>query len=329
MSNDFFDQVETELVTAARRRARRRIRFGGPLVLAGAVVVAGGALAATGQFELGSPDPPVRHSPEAAGRGIGVPQPGTSRLLAVRTSDPAGGPPWGIRVFRSSRAYPCAQYGRVVGGRLVRIGRDGKAHELALHCLGSSSPGHFGNTSVAGRNLVYGFVGRRARRVIIAPSLVLPVRDGAYLAVYDHGFRSLPAITVVLDDGSRHAQGPSAPPIPGLQPTHRPVPPPVEPQPIETSARTIGPDGSLLVTFRAPLAIRDVRAFYRAEANGPHAKHCAGRVLAATDRNYERGELVHLRLNREESRLWCLGSFRGRVSIGIGRTVGRFSLTVR
>jgi hypothetical protein len=291
------------------------------------VLVAGGALAATGQIELGSPDPPARHSPEAAGRGLGVPQPGTSRLLAVRTADPAGGPPWGIRVFRSSRGYRCAQYGRVVGGRLVRIGRDGKAHELALHCRGSANLGTFGNTA----RLYYGYVGPRARQVIFEGSkrVELPVRDGAYLAVYRHALRHPPRITVVLDDGSRHEQSPSAPPIPGSLPPRRPRPPRVKHEPIETSARTIGPDGSVLVTFKAPLAIRDGRTFYRAEANGPHHDGCAGRLIAFTDRNYARGEPVHLRLRRQYDRPWCRGAFRGRVSIGGRSTVGTFFLTVR
>jgi hypothetical protein len=327
MSVDFFDRVETELTAAAARRVRRRFRLGGPLALTGAVVVAGAALAASGQIELGSPDPAVRHSPEAAGRGLGVPQPGTSRLLGVRTADPRGGPPWGIRVYRSSRGYRCAQYGRVVGGRLVRIGRDGKAHELALHCMGNAAPGSFGN----GSRLFYGYVGSRARQVIFERPgrLVLPVRDGAYLAVYAHPLRRRPRITVVLDDGSRHLQRPSAPPIPGSVSPRRPLPPPVEQEPVAASARKISPDGSVLVTFKAPLAIRDARTFYRAEANGPHGKHCAGRLLAATDRNYAPGDLVRLRLIRQTDRPWCRGSFRGRVSISGSRTVGRFALTVR
>jgi hypothetical protein len=326
MSIDFFDRVETELTAAAERRLRRRIRLGGPLALTGVVVVAGAALAATGQIELGSPEAPVRHSPEAAGRGIGVPQPATSRLLGVRTADPKGGPPWGIRVYRSSRGYYCAQYGRVVTGRLVRIGRDGKAHQIALHCMGDSAPGSFGNTG----RLLFGYPGPRARRVIITPpGTVLPVRDGAYLAVLVHGLRRPPRITVVLDDGSRHSQGPGAPPIPGSLAPRRPAPPRVEQQPIHTSARTIGPDGSVLVTFNAPLAIRDARDFYRAEANGPHAEACAGRLLAATNRNYDRGDVVQLRLTRQMDRPWCRGSFRGRVSIDGRRTVGLFSLRVR
>jgi hypothetical protein len=321
----FFDGLENELISAAERRVRRRLRFGGTFAVAGAVLVAGGALAATGQIELGSPDPPARHSPEAADRGLGVPQPGTSRLLGVRTADPLGGPPWGIRVYRSSRGYPCAQYGRVVAGRLVRIGRDGKAHELALHCRGHSNPGSFGNRG----RLVYGYVGPRARQVIFEKTpgrLVLPVRDGAYLAVFAHPLRRRPRITVVLENGSRHAQRPSAPPIPGALSPRRPLPPRVEPRPVHTSASVIGPDGSLLVTFKAPLAIRDARVFYRAEANGPHANRCAGRVLAWTNRNYDRGDVVRLRL---ETGTWCRGSFRGRVSIALRRTVGRFSLTVR
>jgi hypothetical protein len=330
----FFDGVERELLAAATRRARRRLRLGSAFAVAGAVVAAGGALAATGQIQLGSPDPPVRHSPEAAERGIGVPQPGSSRLLGVRTPDPAGGPPWGIRVFRSSRGYRCAQYGHVVGGRLVRIGRDGKAHELALHCRGNANPGAFG---YSGR-FFYGYPGLRARRVIFEKTpgrVVLPVRDGAYLAVFGHPVPRRPRITVVLEDGTRARQSPSAPPIPGSLPPRRPLPPSVEKRPIRTSARTIGPREALLVTFKAPLAIRDGGTFYSAEANGRHAPGCAGRVLAATDLNYRRGAEVRLLL-RLPNRLtgsghlpWCRGSFRGRVSLNGRRTVGTFALTVR
>jgi hypothetical protein len=230
----------------------------------------------------------------------------------VRTADPRGGPPWGIRVYRSSRGYYCAQYGRVVDGRLVRIGRDGQAHELALHCLGDSAPGSFGYTG----RLYFGYPGRRARRVIITPpGRTLPVRDGAYLGVFAHPLRTRPRITVV---GGVEVSPPRPPP-----------PPRVEQQPIRTSARTIGPDGAVLVTFRAPLAIRDARTFYRAEANGPHGETCAGRLLAATNRNYAPGDLVHLRLIRQTDRPWCRGSFRGRVSISGSRTVGRFALIVR
>jgi hypothetical protein len=318
----FFDDLENELVAAARRRARRRFRLGGGLAVAGAAVVAGGALAATGQIELGSPDPPVRHSPEAAGRGIGVPRAESSRLLGVRTTDPRGGPPWGIRVFTSSRGYRCAQYGRVVDGRLVRIGRDGKAHELALHCRGDSYPGSFG---YSGR-LLYGYPGPRARQVVLSPGHVtLQVRDGAYLAVLEHEPHPEPRITVVLADGSRHAEAPGAPPIPGTL-VPRPPAPQVKPGPIRTSARNIAPDGSLLVEFRAPASIHDLRTFYRAEANGPHGDHCSGRVLAATTRSYERGEVVRLRLGGQLT--WCRGRFRGRVTVGLHSVVGTFPLTV-
>src|SRR4051812_50172448 len=101
----FFDALDAELTEAARRRARRRFRVGTSLAVAGAVAAAGGALAATGQIELGDPDPPVRHSPEAATRGIGVPQPRTARLLAIRTADPRGGAPRGLRRFPSSPGH--------------------------------------------------------------------------------------------------------------------------------------------------------------------------------------------------------------------------------
>jgi hypothetical protein len=48
-------------------------------------------------------------------------------VLALRVPDPAGGPPWGLRVVRTTRGATCVQAGRVVGGRLGVLGRDGVA----------------------------------------------------------------------------------------------------------------------------------------------------------------------------------------------------------
>ncbi len=119
-------QLERDLVRAARRQARRRRarRLRRPsrglvIAFAALLVAAGGALAASGIL-FGSGE----HERQPAGIE-GPPRPGTQHLLAVRTADPAGGPPWGIRAYRTTRGRECLQVGRVLAGRLGVLGIDG------------------------------------------------------------------------------------------------------------------------------------------------------------------------------------------------------------
>ena len=51
----------------------------------------------------------------------------SARLLPLRVEDPAGGPPWGLRIVRTSRKLTCVQVGRVVDGQLGVLGQDGVA----------------------------------------------------------------------------------------------------------------------------------------------------------------------------------------------------------
>ncbi len=52
--------------------------------------------------------------------------PGSVQLMSLRAPDPEGGLPWGIAIARSKDGNLfCSQVGRVQGGRLGVIGRDG------------------------------------------------------------------------------------------------------------------------------------------------------------------------------------------------------------
>jgi len=80
------------------------------------------ALLATAVIALagsGGPAPPGPPAPEEGVRVV------SARLLSVRAADPQGGPPWGMRVIKTTRGWTCAQVGRVEGGRLVELGLDG------------------------------------------------------------------------------------------------------------------------------------------------------------------------------------------------------------
>jgi hypothetical protein len=118
-------------------RSRRRVRLGELgsarrlrlLVLALGCVLATAtiALAATGVILTGAPVRP--EGPLNPSAGEGVPAPGASQLLALRVPDPEGGPPWGMRIVRTTRGEVCEQIGRVQGGQLGELGIDGVFHD--------------------------------------------------------------------------------------------------------------------------------------------------------------------------------------------------------
>lgn len=119
---------------------RRRVPALGALLAAG-VVLTGGALAAAGVIQVGAPlgSPAPKVDPH---RGDGAPIPSSSRVLALRVPDPAGGPPWGLRVIKTTRGATCVQAGRVVDGRLGVLGRDGVAGDDGkFHPLLRGTPG--------------------------------------------------------------------------------------------------------------------------------------------------------------------------------------------
>lgn len=128
--SDYFDHVERGLREAMGRRAhmawyaRLRPRPTRPVAVAVACLIAtGSALAATGAFQTGEAVGPEVPGVPAANEG--VPIPASLALLSLRVADPAGGPPWGLRELRTTRGLMCVQVGRVVGGRLGVLGRDG------------------------------------------------------------------------------------------------------------------------------------------------------------------------------------------------------------
>ena len=102
---------------------RLRLRHSRALlvVLAG-LIVAGPALAAVSLLHSGSQlGPAVPPSPT---KFDGAAIPSGVRLLQIRVSDPQGGPPWGMRMIRTTRGLLCVQVGRVAFGTIGALGRD-------------------------------------------------------------------------------------------------------------------------------------------------------------------------------------------------------------
>ena len=146
-------QVRSQLHEAAGRRALNRTRRHGPfgrggqrrgwhrtplISLAVGLGLAGAAFA-SGVIQFGSPAP---KSPvglfAAPTTGDGALTPGSVRMLPISTPDPAGGAPWGIREFSTSRGLGCIEVARLAGGKLVALGQDnafgndGRFHELSV-----------------------------------------------------------------------------------------------------------------------------------------------------------------------------------------------------
>ncbi len=92
------------------------------LVVLGALTLAAAAWGAA-RLLSGAPVPPtsVVAKPTV---GIGAPIRSNIRALRFHAADPAGGPPWGMRVIYTTRGLACLQGGRLVGGQLGALGID-------------------------------------------------------------------------------------------------------------------------------------------------------------------------------------------------------------
>ena len=155
--SDYFDHVERSLREAVRRRrhlpwhTRLLARSPRPALVAAVVVLGGGtALAATGVLQTGAPVSSEVHATPYAGEGTVIAS--SVRVLPLRVADPQGGPPWGVRVARTSRGLVCLQIGRVVSGRVGALGRDGAFHDDgAFHPLASGYLSGLGCATEDGR----------------------------------------------------------------------------------------------------------------------------------------------------------------------------------
>ena len=135
-----FDELEERLVASVRAGAIdlaeqptpnapqvRRWRRAPLIACIVGLAVAGGALAATGVLPIGSPldEPPVPILPG----GSPVLVEGQTRVLPLRVADPAGGPPWALRIFRTDRGASCLQVGQAYRGRFGTVTADAAGTE--------------------------------------------------------------------------------------------------------------------------------------------------------------------------------------------------------
>jgi hypothetical protein len=117
--------IETPVSIKSARPRRWSARRGSAVLLiaVGLLALTAVAFAASRLIQTGAAVKPEEHFSSDAGAGVAIPK--TEDLLGIAAPDPAGGPPWTMRVYNTSRGLGCVQVGRLVGGRIGVLGQDG------------------------------------------------------------------------------------------------------------------------------------------------------------------------------------------------------------
>ncbi|MEA2445803.1 MAG: hypothetical protein QOJ12_3095, partial [Thermoleophilales bacterium] len=222
--SDYFAVLEQDLVDAARRRSavrplrRRPPRRSFLLAAALALLVAGSAMAGTLYILRGDPIPAPAERDAGASQTI---EPGSSHVLPQRADDPAGGPPFALRLSRSRTGFVCSTVGQVGGGDFGLVGldrrfrpfdegvvdscgqrRDNAATLIGARVLDARPPGNIRTvvSGVAGPQLRQAFiqVGGDQRRLTSGP-------DGTFITVV-RGYPEDLGIRVVLRFADGHEE---------------------------------------------------------------------------------------------------------------------------
>lgn len=244
--NDYFDEIEQSLAAIVRRRRhlpwylrlRSMVATRPVLALLAVLVVATPAVAAaTNWFGIGQPDRLPAGSPT---QFIGRALPGTGQLLAMRVADPQGGPPWALRMVRTTRGDVCLQLGRAEHSRLGSLGVDDAWHDDHLfHPFPNTAVGDVcGTTDARG----HGFVNTAETGVVASANPIFGAErpEGAGCRAAPTG----PSQRPLCPKGSLRIVfmgllGPDATSI-----TYQ------RPDGAMASERTSGPDGAYLLVFR-------------------------------------------------------------------------------
>ena len=366
-------ELEAQLRGAARRTQPaasagrfRRLRSWPIAVL---VLGLSGASLATAAVQLiGEPAPKTGPS-GTRNSGPGLTLPASVRVLDLRVADPDGGPPWGLRVHRTTRRAACWQVGRVVAGRLGILGGDGRFHELPVQhdsCRPLDARGHLfafqqpwalpdgrlepwscspgcarGNV----RLLRFGFLGPEAVSIRAEGEAEQPLtRDGnaAFLLVERVHLDELssPApIVVTYRDASRQTLRDDAIGGPGYRDLATALPAPAKVRrKLQFTGRRRGKDMIYTLRFRAPVATRRYGVHYRIVINGPGSgRRCADPMRFAgfdTPGDVRAGQRLTFKLTPgiqvRYGHGWCRGSYRGVVILhDAAHVVGRFSFDQR
>jgi hypothetical protein len=130
---ELVERIERESQEPPSRRLLHRGGLALPVAI-GVLILAAASAGAALLLSSGEAVAPAFVLPATRAAGLGEPVAQSLALLPVRAADPEGGPPWGMRVIRTTRGLLCLQAGRVVDGRLGALGSgyafhgDGRFH---------------------------------------------------------------------------------------------------------------------------------------------------------------------------------------------------------
>lgn len=217
-----------DLALAFRRTAQRtppisrRKRLLQRPALAAALASLTIAATATGSALILSQGAPIHPAPLADFTADQRPLIGSDHVSGVHTADPAGGAPWGLRVYRSKTGDPCAIVGQLSGTALGSVTRN-TFHELPLsgpgtcvHLLGRARPLSMGTRKFvapgeAPRTVIYGIAGPLVASIKLdngtTKQTIVPGKDGAYLAVFE-GYPNI-VRTISFTDGTQDVLDPT------------------------------------------------------------------------------------------------------------------------
>ncbi len=201
--------AEADMARGVPPRSRNAWRNFGLPITATVLSVAVGASAVSLVDE--GKGPPIR-AERGDGAGLQAPKdPGV--VAASATADPAGGPPWAVRVYTNPRGDECAQVARLRSGLFGQI-QNGRFRELPPDAPGTCGPATRSETLAAverradpPRTLVFGLAISRTPIDISVGKTRARVRPsglGAFVAVFTGSSRS----AVTVDDGRGPLQRP-------------------------------------------------------------------------------------------------------------------------
>lgn len=160
-----------QLVAAARQAPSRRRSWRSAMVtcggLVGVAVTATATAAVLHSSVIPAPDPRVLPAAQ-------TPVDNTAVVATPRAADPAGGPPWALRLTRSQTGLTCTLVGQVRDGIFGLVGEDGVFRAVPTAVSDACSGGLLvGSRIVAAdrprevRTIVYGVTGDQTRRVTL------------------------------------------------------------------------------------------------------------------------------------------------------------------
>jgi hypothetical protein len=237
----------------ARPRAHRRTLV---LVVPALLVLAAGALAAGGVIRFGAPAKTFGGFSYPRS-GLGALTPGTVRLLPITAPDPAGGPPWSLRVLSTTRGVGCIQVGRLLDGKLGALGQDyafgddGRFHELPVNstfnpfaCAALDGKGRIFNNVTEGNQPASAWRGSGGLSEGCVPASATPAEKGSDITPAEKKRSGAKPPPICPQEDERNLYygllGPAGKSITYTLEGHS-----------HTQA-TIGPEGAYLIVTRAP-----------------------------------------------------------------------------